>query len=309
MHPFRFGVQAAKAESGRAWRALARRAEELGYSTLFVPDHLDDQWGPLVSLTVAAEATERLRVGSLVFDNDYRHPVVLARELATLDLLSEGRLEIGLGAGWMTSDYEQAGLPFDEPAVRVARLGEAVRICKSLLASEAVAFEGRYYRVRGALGAPRPAQAPHPPIIIGGGSRRVLALAAAEADVVGVNVSLRAGYIGPEAVAEARAERFAQRVAWVRAAAGERFSSLELQCLTFVVEVGPARREAGERLAALFGAPAEDVLASPLVLVGTVEELEETLLERRERYGFSYWVVHEAELDAFAPVVARLAGR
>lgn len=309
MHPFRFGVQAGKAESGRAWRALARRAEELGYSTLFMPDHFDDQWGPLVSLTVAAEATERLRVGSLVFDNDYRHPVVLARELATLDLLSTGRLEIGLGAGWMRSDYEQAGLSFDEPAVRVARLAEAVRIYKSLLGSEATAFEGRYYRVRGALGLPRPVQQPHPPIIIGGGSRRVLSFAAAEADVVGVNVSLRAGYIGPEAVEAARAERFAERVAWVRAAAGERFSSLELQCLTFVVEVGPPRREAGERLAALFGASAEDVLASPLVLVGTAEEVEETLLERRERYGFSYWVVHEAELEAFAPVVARLAGR
>ncbi len=220
MAPFRFGVQLSRAESGAAWRATARRIEDLGYTTLFVPDHFEDQYGPLVALTVAAEATTSLRVGSLVFGNDYRHPVVLAKEIATLDVLSGGRVEFGLGAGWMTSDYEQSGIAHDPPGVRITRMAESLAVLKALWSDGQASFEGEHYRVTGAIGAPVPVQRPHPPVIIGGGGERVLSLAAREADIVGVNPSLAAGYVGPEVLETTTAEYYHRRLEWIRKAAG-----------------------------------------------------------------------------------------
>ena len=198
MTPFRFGVQLSNASSGAAWRDLARTIEGLGYSSLFIPDHFEDQFGPLVALTVAAEATTELKVGSLVFGNDYRHPIVLAKEIATLDLMSEGRVEFGLGAGWMTTDYEQSGIVNDPPGVRISRMAESLAVMKSLWSTGAATLDGEHYTITGAVGAPLPYSRPHPPIIIGGGGRRVLGIAAREADIVGVNPSLAAGYVGPE---------------------------------------------------------------------------------------------------------------
>ncbi len=224
MPPFRFGVQLSRAASGHAWRELARRIEGLGYSTLFVPDHFEDQFGPLVALTVAAEATTTLRVGSLVFGNDYRHPMVLAKEIATLDLLSEGRVEFGLGAGWMTADYEQAGLEEDSPAVRIDRMEESLAVMKELWSTGSCTFDGKYYRIEGAAGEPRPYQSPHPPIVIGGGGPRVLGIAAREADIVGVNPSLAAGVVGPEVLAGTTPADYDRRLEWVRSAAGQRFA-------------------------------------------------------------------------------------
>jgi probable F420-dependent oxidoreductase len=308
MTPFRFGVQLSNAPSGAAWRDLARRIEGLGYSSLFIPDHFEDQFGPLVALTVAAEATTDLRVGSLVFGNDYRHPVVLAKEIATLDLVSEGRVEFGLGAGWMTSDYEQSGIAHDPPGVRISRMAESLAVMKALWSTGSATFAGEHYTVTGAVGAPRPHRRPHPPIIIGGGGRRVLGIAAREADIVGVNPSLAAGYVGPEVLATTTADYYDQRIAWIREAAGDRFDDLELQCLTFLVQIVPDREDALERLASLTGVSAEEVDGSPIALVGTVEQVTECLVGRRERFGFSYIVVHEAEMEAFAPVVAALAG-
>lgn len=308
MHPFRFAVQLTSSESGSAWRDLARKVESLGYSTVFVPDHFGDQFGPLVALTVAAEATSTLRVGSLVFGNDYRHPVVLAKEIATLDLVSEGRVEFGLGAGWMTSDYEQAGLPEDRPGVRIERMAESLAVMKSLWSSETTTLDGEHYRITAAAGAPTPHQRPHPPVIIGGGGRRVLGFAAREADIVGVNPSLAAGYVGPEVIATTTAEYYHQRVAWIREAAGDRFDHLELQCLTFMVQVVPDRQEAIVRLSKLLSVTPEQVEESPIAMIGSVDEITEMLRQRREAFGFSYIVVHEAEMDAFAPVVAALAG-
>jgi probable F420-dependent oxidoreductase len=308
MIPFRFGVQLSAAPSGAAWRGLARSVEDLGYSTLFIPDHFEDQFGPLVALTVAAEATTDLKVGSLVFGNDYRHPVVLAKEIATLDLLSEGRVEFGLGAGWMTTDYEQSGIDYDGPGVRISRMSESLAIVKELWTTGAATFVGEHYTVTGAVGFPRPYRRPHPPIIIGGGGRNVLGIAAREADIVGVNPSLAAGRRGPEVIETTGADYYDQRVAWVREAAGPRFDALELQCLTFVVQIVPDRRDAVERLASMMGSAPEQVDGSPIVLIGTIEQIVETLVARRERWGFSYIVVHEAEMEAFAPVVAALAG-
>ncbi len=308
MHPFRFAVQLSKADSGASWRNLARKIEGLGYSTLFIPDHFEDQFGPLVALTVAAEATTTLRVGSLVFDNDYRHPLVLAKEIATLDLMSEGRMELGLGAGWMSVDYQQSGIPEDRPGVRISRMEEGLTIMKSLWADETTDFKGEHYQVTGAKGTPTPHRRPHPLILIGGGGKRVLGIAAREADIVGVNPSLAAGYVGREVVATTTAEYYRQRVQWIREAAGERFDQLELQCLTFVVQIVPNRREAVEQMAGLMSLTPEEVDGSPLTMIGTTDEITESLLQRRETFGFSYIVVHEAEMEAFAPVVAALAG-
>lgn len=309
MHPYRFAVQLSRAPSPGAWRDLARKVEDLGYSTLYMPDHFDDQYGPLVALTVAAEATERLRVGSLVFDNDYRHPLVLAKELATLDLFSEGRLEVGLGAGWMRSDYEQSGIVMDGPGSRVARLEEGIAVMKALWAGDTVTFEGAHYQLRGAHGLPRPHSRPHPPIVIGGGSRRVLRLAGREADIVGVNPSLAAGQIDGTISAQLAAERYRERIAWVREGAAGRDVEVELQCLTFLVTVGEPRDVVVGRLSQMLSLPPEVAGDIPLALAGTVEEIVETVQRRREELGITYWVVHEGEMEAFAAVVGRLAGR
>lgn len=309
MTPFRFGVQLSNADSPARWRDLARKIEELGYSTLFIPDHFDDQFGPLVALTVAAEATEHLRVGSLVFGNDYRHPVLLAKEIATLDLMSEGRVEFGLGAGWMTSDYEQSGMAMDAPGLRISRMAESLAVMKSLWSTGACTFAGEHYTLSGAKGTPTPYRQPHPPIIIGGGGRRVLGIAAREADIVGVNPSLAAGYIGPEVVATTTAEYYDERVQWIKEAAGDRMGSLELQILTFLVQVVPDREDATQRIAEMMGVTPEQVDGSPIALIGTVEQIIERLIERRQRWGFSYLVVHEAEMESFAPVVAALSGQ
>lgn len=307
MRPFRFAVQLSGAPDGKAWRDIARHIEELGYATLYQPDHFGDQWAPLVGLTVAAEATTTLRVGSLVFDNDYRHPVALAKEIATLDLISEGRVEFGLGAGWMTTDYEESGIPLDRPGVRIDRMVEGLGIMKDLWTHGTSTRTGKHYTVTKAQGLPRPYQG-CPPIIIGGGSRRVLSIAGREADIVGVNPSLAAGVVGPDVALSAKAERYHERVQWVRDAAGDRFDQLDLQVLTFFVQIVPNRGEVLANLAPLFGVTADEASEIPLVLVGTVDEICETLARRREELGLNYCVVHEPEIDAFAPVVARLAG-
>jgi probable F420-dependent oxidoreductase len=308
VQPFRFAVQLEGATSGQAWRDLVRKVESLGYSTVYVPDHLGEQWAPTVALTAAVEATTTLRVGSLVYDNDYRHPVVLAKEMATLDLLSEGRVEVGLGAGWMRSDYDQSGIAYDEPAVRVARLEEAVQVMEALWADGSCTFSGEHYTVTAAIGQPRPFRRPRPTLLLGGGGRRVLSFAARHADIVGVNADLRAGYVGPEVAATVTAERFDERIGWIREAAGERFEQLELQVLTVVAAITDDRRAMAEGLAPAFGLEPAAALEVPMVVVGTVDQVCETLRERRERYGFSCYVLHEAEVEPFAPVIERLAG-
>lgn len=307
MRPFRFGVQTALAPDAATWRERARRCEALGYSTLYMPDHFGDQWGPLVALTVAAEATTTLNVGGLVFDNDYRHPVVLAKEIATLDLVTGGRVELGLGAGWMTSDYEQSGIPLDEPRVRIDRLEEALEVYRQLFGGAAT-FAGDHYRVTGATGSPAPATPGGPTLVIGGGGKRVLSLAARHADVVGVNPNLRSGAVDAATARSAVAGMYDQRIEWIRAAAGDRLDDIELQALTFVVAVDGDRDEVARTLAPGLGISEDDARDVPIALVGSVEEICEQLLERRERWGLSYWVVHDPEMEAFAPVVERLTG-
>ncbi len=308
MRPFRFALQTSTAPDAATWRERARKAEDLGYSALYVPDHFDDQWGPLVALTAAAEATSTLKVGPLVLGNDYRHPVVAAKEIATLDVLSEGRVEFGIGAGWMRTDYEAAGMAYDEPAVRVERLEEAVEIYAQLLREGTATFSGRHYQVQDAQCLPRPVSEGGPPMLIGGGGKRVLTLAAQRADIVGVNPNLRSGATDQETARSAVAEKYEQRLAWIRDAAGERFDDLDLQLLTFVVAIDADRDEMAQAMGPAMGISPEQAYDVPLALVGSVEEICEQLHERRERYGLNYIVIHDAELEPFAQVVDRLAG-
>jgi probable F420-dependent oxidoreductase len=316
LRPFRFGVIGEGIRSARELLAGARRAEALGYSTLllrdhFVPEPFGDQLAPMVALAAAAGATRTLRVGTLVLDNDYRHPVLLAKEAATLDLLSGGRFELGIGAGWLREEYRRAGMPFDAPGVRVGRLEESLRVVKGLLAGSAVTFEGEHYTVDGITGFPAPVQRPRPPILVGAGSRRMLGIAGREADIVGILPrALPAGTIS-EDVSERSGAAVAEKVGWVREAAGERFGGVEL---SMVVSVRLARdhREAAERLAAQQGwggAAAERVLEMPSVFLGPVARIVDQMQARRERYGFSYLVVSDGAIDTMTPVVERLAGR
>lgn len=308
MSPFRFAVQASGATDGHAWRELARRVEGCGYSTLTVPDHFDGQWGPFTALCVAAEATTTLRVGALVLDNDYRHPIHVAKEFATLDLVSQGRVEVGLGAGWLRQDYDTAGITYDCAGVRIDRLGEAVTIIKMLWSTGRADFVGRHYQVEGLQGSPMPYRVGGPPILIGGGGRKVLSLGGREADIVGFTTSLSEGALGPGAAQGSLAERFAERVSWVAEAAGSRFGELELQLHTFAVLVMDDPEPVLAPVAAGFGLSVEQVREVPMVLAGPVPALVETLQRRREEYGFSYVVIHDHEADSFAPVVAALAG-
>ena len=308
MAAFRFALQVSNAASPAAWRDLARKAEDLGYSTLYVPDHLDDQWAPMVALTVAAEATTTLRVGTLVLDNDFRHPVVLAKEAATLDIVTGGRFEFGIGAGWMTTDYEQSGITMEKPSVRVDRLAESLAIMRAMWRDGSATFTGAHYSVTDAAGTPVPVTPGGPPLVIGGGGKRILTLAGQYADIVSVVPSLTAGYIGPEVAAEAVVEKYSDRVRWVREAAGDRAGELELQCWTVAVQVVPNADEVIASLAPLFELTPDQLRSAPLALIGTVGEITEMLRARREELGFSYIVVHEAEMDALAPVIAELAG-
>jgi probable F420-dependent oxidoreductase len=310
MRPFRFGVNVRDAPSRAEWVDKARKVEGLGYSALTVPDHLAAMLAPIPAVVSAAEATKRLRVGTNVLNNDLHHPVLVAREAATVDLLTDGRFDLGLGAGHMESEYDQAGLRFDPGGTRVERLAEAVTIIKGLLGGEQVTFAGRYYRVAGHTIHPLPLQRPRPPILIGGNGRRILTLAAKEADMVGLTgITFRAGGTEPDLSAWKTAA-VDERVRLVREAAGERYDRLELSALVQRVVVTDNPRQAAEELASRWTQlSVEEILQSPYALIGTVDHLVEELRRRRDRWDISYYVIFEPYMDAFAPVVARLAGR
>jgi probable F420-dependent oxidoreductase len=310
--PFRFGVSLRHATSRAEWSEKARKIEGLGYDTLTVPDHLTDLIAPMPALISAAEATTTLRVGTNVLNNDLRHPVLVAREAAAVDLLTDGRLQLGLGAGSIQSEYDQAGLAFDRGSIRVERLAEAVTIIKGLLKGEQVTFTGRHYRVTGHAIAPLPLQKPHPPILIGGNGPRLLALAAQEADIVGLSgLTFRGAGAAPPDLSGWRMSSVDERVRLVREVAGEeRYGRLELNALVQRVVVTDDRRRAAEELTSRWTQLTPDeILQSPYVLIGTVDQMVEDLQARRDRWGISYYVVHEPYLDDFASVVARLAGR
>ncbi|MEY2419287.1 MAG: hypothetical protein QOG90_1967 [Actinomycetota bacterium] len=296
------------ASDGKAWRDLARQTEDLGYTTLYLPDHFGDQWSPTIAMTIAAEATQSLRVGALVYDVDYRHPITLAKEVATLDLATEGRTIFGFGAGWMKTDYEEAGIAYDSPGTRIARMHEALQVMKALWADGECTFKGEHYTITAAKGFPRPHTAGGPPILIGGGGKKVLTIAAQMADTIGVNPNLRSGAVDMETARSAMGDVYRERMQWIREAAGERFDSIDLQVLTFMTQVVDNRDEVLANIAPLFGVTPEEAADIPLAMVGTVDQIVESLQKRREEFGFNDIVVQGEAMEAFAPVVAKLAG-
>lgn len=308
LRPFRFTLQASNVQRPEDLVPLARRAEDMGVDVLTVADHMDDQLAPIAALMAAADATTTLRVGTLVFANDYRHPAVLAREAATIDRLSGGRLEFGLGAGWMATDYAATGIALDAPSIRIARLEEALEVITELWSGEPVDLHGPYYDIAGLVGTPLPAQRPHPPIVIGGGGRKVLEVAGRRADVVNLNPSLTAGVIDHRAGPSATPEATERKIGWIRDAAGERFGSIELGTRIHLAIVTDDRQATFDALAGGFGMTPEQAAGSPHALCGTVEEIVEDLLARRERFGISSIGLSASSLDDMAPVIARLAG-
>jgi probable F420-dependent oxidoreductase len=295
MMPFRFGVNARTPGPATAWIALARRLEELGYSTLNLPDHLTDRAAPMAALAAAAAATTRLRVGTLVLNNDFRHPVLLAREASTLDWLSEGRFELGLGAGYVKAEYDEAGLRFERGSARVERLAEAVTIVTRLLAGEVVTFAGRHYQVTKHTIFPRPVQRPRPPLLVGGNGPRLLTVAAREADIVGLTgVTFTRGGTGRE-LSGFTAAGVDERIGIVREAAG-------------AIVTRDRRGAAAELTRRWSELGVDEVLESPFVLLGSVDEIVAQLVARRRRWGISYYVIFDDVVDAFAPIVDRLTG-
>jgi probable F420-dependent oxidoreductase len=307
--PFRFGVQEHRAHSAQQWRDRARALESMGFAALYLPDHFSEQPGPIAALMAAADATTSLRIGSLVLDNDYRHPVVLAKEAATLDLLSDGRLDLGIGAGWMVSDYEQSGIPYDPAGTRIERLAEAVQILKKFFAGDEFSFEGKHYTIKGLQGAPLPVQKPHPRILLGGGGKRMLTLAAREGDIVHVNYNLGEGRINPKLVQTGMAERTEEKLGWIKEAAGDRLDDFDLGFTVFFANITDDRDSLASTIAPSMGFQPRDVLDMPHFLIGTLDQIEHDLRQRRERYGFSHVILPGETADELAPIVERLAGQ
>ena len=306
---FRFGVITESALSSEQWRTRARKAEDLGYATFLLADHFVNEFPPLVALMAAADATKTLRVGSFVFDNDFRHPAMLAKEVATLDLLSDGRFELGIGAGWHQPEYEQTGLPFDRAGVRINRLEEALNIIKQFFTEETVTFAGDHYVVTNLKAFPKPLQRPHPPILMGGGGKRLLTLAAREADIIGLH--LKVNNDGTVDASERTEAALARKMEWVRQVAGERFEAIELNMLIPRVIITQDQQQAAEQHMRENGRPGEtieQILANPYLLIGSIEQLTERILQLREQFGVSYLVIDADYMEALAPVVARLAG-
>jgi probable F420-dependent oxidoreductase len=285
--------------------AFAQHVEDSGYHTLVMPDHLGARFALAPALVLAAEATSKLRVGSLVYDNDFRHPALLAQEVASIDLLTDGRFEFGLGAGWLKSEYDAAGIPFDDGATRVERMAEALHVVKALFDATPLTYEGRFYRLTGLTGSAKPAQQPHPPILIGGGGRRLLTLAAKEADIISVMPQSRRDGSGLED-GDASPEAFARKVAWIREAAGSRFSTIELNTLVQTVLITDHGRDAAEPLGKEYAMDADQVFETPLVLIGSLDQIAQTLEQRRERFGLSYITVFEKDVENLARVIDRL---
>lgn len=311
--PFRLGLINEQMLAPAAWLAHVRRAEALGYNTFLIRDHLvpdyfGDQYAPMVALAAAAAATTTMRLGTMVLANDFRHPALLAKEAATLDQLSGGRLELGLGAGWLRAEYDAMGIALDPAGARIARLEESVQVLRGLWSGEAYSFAGRHYRIDGLRLAPAPAQRPGPPLFLGGGHERMLTLAGRHADIVGLLTTSVASGRMEDDPAERLPAAVERKLGWVRAGAGARFGEIELSLIPTVV-VTDDREAATRDLIARRGwagvAP-EDVRAMPGVLVGDLGQIAAAMRQRRDRYGFTYYVFSDTQAEELAPLVRLL---
>ena len=302
MRPFRFGLQVGRAVSASEWRDAARRAEDIGFSSILVPDHVaEDLLSPMVALATMAEATTTLRVGTFVLNNDFRHPALLAREAATIDLLTDGRLELGIGAGHAAPEYAEIGLRFDRASVRVTRLEESARLLRRLFDGEEVTAAGTHYSVH----AHRLAPARRPCLMVGGNGDRVLRVGAEVADIVGFTGLGSTLADGQRHDIQWAPEQIDAKVAIVRSAAGARLDDIELNALVQYVEITSDRVTAAERVAERLDA--RELLDAPYMLIGTVAEIVEQLHAARERWGFTYFVTRDAKQTA--PLIAALSGQ
>ena len=306
IRPFRFAITSSSAASGEEWRAKARRIEELGYDTLLVTDHLTPQLAPIPAMAAALEATTRLRVGSYVFSNDYRNPLMLAKEIATLDVLSGGRVELGLGAGWYVRDYEMLGIPYDPPGTRVSRMIESVRLMDRLFTEDVVDASGRFYTLRGAKLLPKPVQRPRPPLMIGAGGPRMLRFAAEHADIVALNPQFNAD--GQPIVADLVRGSVEHKIERLRAEAGERLGQVELNIFIVDAGVSDEPRSLFDAVATRLKGAVAQLVDSPFFLYGSITDLRRQLLARRERLGISYIGLPEKVMEPFAAVVRELRG-
>jgi len=311
--PFRFLAAAGEVSAGNALAEKGRRAEALGYDVLVFSDHLINQMAPIPAMAVIAAATERLRIGTFVFNNDLRHPAVLAQDLASLDQLSGGRLEIGIGAGWNRPEYEETGIPFDSGGIRVKRLEEAIQVLKGIFGPGPFSFKGEHYTITEMDGLPKPIQKPHPPILVGGGGRRLLSLAGREANIVGFAPRLMPGTSKAD-IRSCLVEATLEKVAWVKEAAGQRFQDIELNTYPalgrVIVTDDPKAplKELAQRLQDRYGVDLtqEQLLESPHVFVGSIADLTEKFKAIRLNLGISSFMT--GGIDELAPVVERLAG-
>ena len=322
--PFRFALQAFNPKTPAAWREMVRKTEDLGYSAYHLADHF---FGPgpaqestghppqliaaVPAMAMALEMTSTLKVGCRVFCMDYRHPIMLAKEAATMDYLSDGRLELGLGAGWIQAEYESVNLPFDDIQVRLDRFEEVVSGVKSFMTGAPLSIDGEHIKWEGLSGLPERPQCP--PIMIGGGSKRVLSIAGREADIVSLNFNNRAGTLGPDGMMSGMAEQTAKKVGWIKDAAGDRFDEIELEIGAYLTVVTDHQEATAKAIADPFGMPVDALLSGPHNLIGSVDYICDELQRRRETYGISYiTVLDDGEnnmVEQFAPVVARMAGQ
>jgi probable F420-dependent oxidoreductase len=316
--PIRFGTGHGRSSDPAKLLAGAVRAEELGYSTFALPDHFMMPFAPMVALQAVANVTTTLRLGQLVLAHDFRHPAVLAKELASLDVLSGGRVEIGIGAGWMGQEYAQAGIPFDRASVRIERLEEAIVVIRGLFGDEPFSFSGTHFTITELEGRPTPVQRPSPPIMVGGGGRKLLAVAARNADIIQVLPAPNDGGGRPPDPGAIAAASYRDKIDWIADQAGERFEHIELATLLLHLAItDDTERESGQFLAGYASRMAasertvrpEELLASPVVAIGSLEEVCDKLLATRESLGFSYFTAPVGvRPESLAPVIARLAG-
>ena len=306
--PFRFGVQISRSRSLREWQQQAQRAEALGYDVFLMPDHFGPQFAIGPALAVVAAATTTLRIGTLVWQNDLRHPAEIAKLAATLDVLSDGRFELGIGAGGsFLPEYTWTGIPFAAAGARVSRLEESVQIIKGVFGDDPFTFHGDQYRISEYDGYPKPIQKPHPPLLIAGGGKRMLTLAANHAGIVGLLPSMK--QVGGSFNDDDSVEAFSAKADFVRDQAGSRKKQLEFNILIQQFVLTDDREGEIARLQAEHEIPDRIWFDSPMVYVGSEDEIIAKMLAMRARIGASYFVVFEPEMEAFASVVGRLAGR
>jgi len=299
------GVEMMAPLEGLTWAQTAVALEGFGYSTMFAPDHFDEGFGPITAMATVTAATSTLRVATAVFCADFRHPAVLARELASIDVLSQGRIEVGIGAGYLVDDYRASGLTMDPPKVRVDRLIEYVTVLKGLFGQGEFTFDGDYFQIDALDGTPHPHTPGGPPIFLAGGGKRMLTFAAQAADIIGINPSLPSSL--DRRPKDGLASAIDEKVDWVRDAAGDRFNSLRFHSWLRHASVTEDSAAAATHIGESMGVGPEEILASPGVLIGDVNEIIERLLERRERWGFSYYTVQQPALHEFIPVLDRLS--